>query len=91
VKKALSGCARRKLKKAKARASEAGTGGIQQQGNADAPKQRETSTETLKWPRSEGSTPTKTARPPKRPRDSRGPETYKEVLTNIKIAIIKEA
>jgi hypothetical protein len=33
VKKALSGCARRKLKKARARASEARTGGIQQPGN----------------------------------------------------------
>jgi hypothetical protein len=47
AKKALSGCARRKLKKAQARASEAGTGGIQQPGNASAPKQEETSTETL--------------------------------------------
>jgi hypothetical protein len=28
--------------------------------------------------------------PPKRPRDSSGPGTYKEVLTNIKIAIFKE-
>jgi hypothetical protein len=35
-KKALSGCARRKLKNAKARASEAGTGGIQQPGYASA-------------------------------------------------------
>jgi hypothetical protein len=31
------------------------------------------------------------ARPPERIRDSRGPGTYKEVLTNIKIAIFKEA
>jgi hypothetical protein len=91
AKNALSGCARRKLKKARARASEAITGGIQQPGNADAPKQSETSTEILKTPRSEGSTPTKTARPPKIPWDSRGPGTYKEVLTNIKIAIFKEA
>jgi hypothetical protein len=29
----------------------------------------------------------KTARPPKRSRDSRGPGAYKEVLSNIKIAI----
>jgi hypothetical protein len=29
-------------------------------------------------------------RPPKKSRDSSGPGTYKEVLTNIKIAIIKE-
>jgi hypothetical protein len=34
AKKALSGCARQKLKEAKARASEAGTGGIWQPGNA---------------------------------------------------------
>jgi hypothetical protein len=53
AKKALSGCARRKLK-TRARASEAGTGGIQQPGNASVPKQGETS----KRPRSEGSTPT---------------------------------
>jgi hypothetical protein len=33
----------------------------------------------------------KTARPPKTSRDSRGPGTYKKVLTNIKIAIFKEA
>jgi hypothetical protein len=86
----LSGCARRKLKRVKARASEAGTGGIQQQGNAHAPKQGETLTETLTRPRSEGSTPTETARPTKRPRDSSGAGTYKEVLTNIKIAIFKD-
>jgi hypothetical protein len=59
VKKALSGCTRRKLKKVTAKAIEAGTGGIQQPGNVGAPKQRETLTETLKGPRSEGSTPTK--------------------------------
>jgi hypothetical protein len=87
----LSGCARWKLKKTKTRACEAGTGGVQQPGNADVPKQRETSTETLKrhgrkvvllrkWPELQ-----------KKPRDSRGPGTYKEVLTNIKIAIFKEA
>jgi hypothetical protein len=86
AKKALSGCARRKLKKARARASEAETGGIQQPGNAGAPKQGE----TLKRPRSEGSTPTQTARAPKRPRDSKGPGTYKEAVTNIKIAIFRE-
>jgi hypothetical protein len=51
MKKVLSGCARQKLKKAKARASEAGTGGIHQPGNAGAPKQGETLTETLKRPR----------------------------------------
>jgi hypothetical protein len=90
VKKALSGCARQKLKKAKARASEAGTAGIQQPGNASVPKQGETLTETPKRPRSEGSTSTEMARPPKRPRDSSEPGNYKEALTNIKIAIFKE-
>jgi hypothetical protein len=45
AKKALSGCARRKLKKAKAKSCEAGTGGIQQPGNASATKQTETPTE----------------------------------------------
>jgi hypothetical protein len=44
AKKALSGCTRRKLKKAKARTSEAGTGGIQQPRNAGVPNQGETST-----------------------------------------------
>jgi hypothetical protein len=38
----------------------------------------------------EGSTPKETARAPKRPRDSRGPGTYKEALTNIRIAFFKE-
>jgi hypothetical protein len=90
AKKALSGCARRKLKKARAKASEEGSGGIQQSGNAGAPKQGEPPNENLKRPRSEGSTPTETARAPKRPRDSKGPGTYKEALTNIKIAIFRE-
>jgi hypothetical protein len=90
AKKALSGYARRKLKKAKARESEAGTGGIHQPGNASAPKQGETLTETLKRARSEVSTPTEMARPPKRPRNPSGPGNYKEVLNNIKIAISKE-
>jgi hypothetical protein len=72
AKKALSGCARHKLKKARLRASEAGTGGIQQTGNAGMHRQGETSTKTLKRPRSESSTPMKTARSPKRPRDSLG-------------------
>jgi hypothetical protein len=56
-----------------------------------APKRGETSTKTSKRPRSEGSTPTETARDPKRPRDLSGPGTYKEALTNIKIAIFKES
>jgi hypothetical protein len=46
-------------------------------------------TGTTKRLRSEGSTPTETAKPPKRPRDSSGPGNYKEVLTNIKIAIFR--
>jgi hypothetical protein len=40
----------------------------------------------LKRPWSEGSTPTKTTRTPKR----KGPGTYVEALTNIKIAIFKK-
>jgi hypothetical protein len=80
----------RRLKKPTARASKAETGGIQQPGNASAPKQGETSTETPRRRRSDGSTPIETARPPKRPRDSSGPGNYKEALTNIKIAIFKE-
>jgi hypothetical protein len=50
------------------------------------PKQRETLTETLKRPGSDGSSPTETARGPKRLMDSSEPGTYKEVLTNITIA-----
>jgi hypothetical protein len=84
----LSGCARRKLKKAKA--SQAGTRGTQQLGNGGMPKQGETPTEASKEPRSDGSTPTEQVGPAKRPGDSRGPETYREALTNIKIAIFKE-
>jgi hypothetical protein len=90
AKKALSGCARRKLKRVKARASEAETGGIQQVGNASAPKQGESFTKTPKRPRSEASIPIETARPPERPRDSSGPGYYKEALTNIKISTFKE-
>jgi hypothetical protein len=75
AKNIFPGCAKRKLKKARARATEAGTGGIQQPENADEPKKGEASTENLKRPKSEGSTPTEKARAPKRPRDSSGPET----------------
>jgi hypothetical protein len=89
-KKALSGCAIRKLKKAKANSSEAGTGDIQQPGTAGLTKQLETPTETPKRPRSEGSTPSEMVRPPKRPRDWKGPGNYKEALTNIKVAIFKD-
>jgi hypothetical protein len=86
----LSGCARRKLKKAKAKSSEAETGGIQQPGIPSLTKQSKTSTETPKRPRSEGSTPSETVRPPKRPRDWKGPGNYKEELTNIRVAIFKD-
>jgi hypothetical protein len=80
VKKVLSGCDRRKLKREKARASGEGTRGIQQPGNAGTPKQGETLTETLKRPRSEGSTPTETARATKRPRDLHGgADQYKDI------------
>jgi hypothetical protein len=81
------------MKRAKVRASEAGTGGIQDPGNSDVPKQRETSTETLKRLRSEDSSPTETATFPKRPRYSSGPRTYrayKEALANMKIAYFWE-
>jgi hypothetical protein len=71
TKKALSGCARQRLKKTRARASEAGTEGIQQPENAGMPKQGETSIKTLKRPMSEDSTPTEMARSSKRPMDSR--------------------
>jgi hypothetical protein len=37
-----------------------------------------------------GHTPTETARAPKRPRDSSEQGTYKEALTNIRIAIFRE-
>jgi hypothetical protein len=76
--------------KARPRASEAETGGIQQPGNASAPKQGETSAKTSRRPRSEGSRPTETDGYRKRPRNLSGQGTYKEPLTNIKIAILKE-
>jgi hypothetical protein len=83
----LPRCARWKLIKAKARVSEAETGGTQQPGNESTPKHGETSTETPKRPRSEGSTPIEKARSPKSPRDSSGPGYYKEALTNIRTDI----
>jgi hypothetical protein len=45
---------------------------------------------TSKKSRSEISTSTKNARPLKRPRESREPASYKQILTNVKIAISKE-
>jgi hypothetical protein len=85
-----SGCARQKLKKASA--SQAGTRSTQQVRNVGMSKLGETLTGTSKRPRSDGSNPVERARPSKRPKDSSGPGTYeyKEVLTNIKIAISKE-
>jgi hypothetical protein len=90
LKDALSGSARRKLRKARIGASEARTEGSQQPGHASGPNLGETSIETSKRPRSEVSTPTVVAREPKRPRDFRGPGTYTGALTNTKMAIFKE-
>jgi hypothetical protein len=90
VEKALSGCVRGKLKKAKARTSGAETGVIQQPGNASAPKQEKTLTETSKMPRSKVSSPIETAGPPKRPAESSGLGNYMEALTNIKLAFFME-
>jgi hypothetical protein len=73
-KKALLGYARQIVKKSSVRASEAGTGAFSNQ-EMQAPKHDETSTETLKRLRSDGSTPTETARAPKRPRHSSRPGT----------------
>jgi hypothetical protein len=69
AKKTLYGCARRKLKKAKAKSREAGTRVILQPGTASLTKQLETPTENSKRPRSEGNTSPETARPPKRHMD----------------------
>jgi hypothetical protein len=77
------------LKKAKARTGEAGTGGIQQSGAAGLTGQLETLTENPKRPRSGGSTPSETVRPPKGPREWKGPGNYKEALTGRRVAIIK--
>jgi hypothetical protein len=91
AKKALSGCARRKLKKAKARSGEAGTWGIQQPGTVGLTVQLETFTEPPKRPRPGGSTPSETVGPTKRPRDWKGPGNYKEALTDTRVAISKDA
>jgi hypothetical protein len=90
LKEALSGSARRKLRKSRIGDSEAITGGSQQPGNASRPNLGETSIETAKRPRSEGSTPTGVAIEPKRSRDLRGPGNYTGALTNTKMAIFKE-
>jgi hypothetical protein len=91
VKKVLSGCARRKLKKSQSQVSVARTGDIQQPGTAGLTGQVETLTENPKRPRSAGSTPSETVRPPKRPRDCKGPGDYKEALTGMRVAIFKDA
>jgi hypothetical protein len=54
------------------------------------PKQGETSTETSKKPSSWDSNPVERIRPPKRPRDSSEPVTYKIELSIMKIALLKE-
>jgi hypothetical protein len=73
----------------KARASQAGTGSTQQMGNTGMHKLEETLTGTSKRPRPESSTPVEKVRPPERTKDSSGPGTYKEALTNIQIGIFK--
>jgi hypothetical protein len=84
VRKAFSGAARRRLKKAKAEASVARTGGTQQPGHAHSYKKGETPTGTPKRPRMEVNPPTVRSQPQK------GPGTYKEALTSFKVAIFRE-
>jgi hypothetical protein len=84
----LSGCGRWKLKKEKA--SQIGTRGTQQPGNAGLPKHKETSTRTSKRPRPKDSTPMERVRPPTRPRNSSGPGTYEETLISIKTATFEK-
>jgi hypothetical protein len=50
----------------------------------------ETLTGTCKRTWSAGSVLVERVKPPKRPRDSSGAGTYKEVLTNIKIAVLRK-
>jgi hypothetical protein len=73
-----------------ASASETGIGYRQHPGNVSKPKQGETPAKTFKRERPEGGTPTEMIRPIKKPRDSRGPGTYKEAVTSIKTAIFRE-
>jgi hypothetical protein len=72
AKKALSGCARRKLKKPRARASEASIGGIQQPGIISAPKQGETPPKSLRG-QSRRAVPLQ-----KRPEHQKGPGTLRD-------------
>jgi hypothetical protein len=54
-------------------------------------KHGETLTRTSKWPRPDGGTPTERIIPLENARYSKGPVTYKEALTKIKISILKES
>jgi hypothetical protein len=67
-----------------------GTGYRQHPGNVSKPKQAETPAKTSTGARSEDGITTGMIRPPKEPRDTRGPGTYKEVLTDIRIATFWE-
>jgi hypothetical protein len=87
TKKVLSKCARQKLKKG--RASNSGTQCMKYTGYAGKPKQGETPAKTSKRRRPEDGTSKEIIRPPKKPRDFRGPGTY-EALTNVNIAIFRE-
>jgi hypothetical protein len=79
----LSGNARRKL-------SQGSTGGIQQPGHMAIPMTGGDLTKIHKRPRSKGSNPSDTANPSKKPRDFTEPRTYREALTKVRIAILKE-
>jgi hypothetical protein len=86
----LSGSDRRIFRRTRPGSSEARTEDFQQPGHANEPKLGETSTIPSKRLWSEGSTPTDVARETKRPRDIKGPGTYTEILTTIKMAIYKQ-
>jgi hypothetical protein len=84
----LSGCAERKLKKAQA--TQGCTGGIQQPAHTGIPKPGGTPTKMPKRPRSVGGTPTYAVNPLKKPRNFIGPGAYREALTDVSIAVLKE-
>jgi hypothetical protein len=73
-----------------AKTGQTGTESIRQLGNLGMLKQEQPSARTYKRPRTKGSNPTERVRPRKRPRDSSGPRTHKEALTNMNIVIFKE-
>jgi hypothetical protein len=79
---------RRKLKTAGA--SQDSTGGIQQLRHVAIPKTEGPHIKTPKWPKSDGSTPTDTVNSSKKPKGFTGPGIYREALTNVRIAILKE-